>query len=48
MAKEIWTYLHMPLYVDGDQLDGHGGTAAPVAAAHGKDDVAALLQGLCV
>ena len=46
MVKEIWKYLHKPRYVDVDQLDGHGRTAAQVATAHGKDDVAALLQGL--
>jgi hypothetical protein len=48
MVKEIWKYLHKPRYVDVDQLDGHGRTAAQVATANGKDDVAALLQGLCV
>jgi hypothetical protein len=46
MVKEIWKYLHKPLYVNVGQLDGHGRTAAQVATAHGKDDVAALLQGL--
>jgi hypothetical protein len=48
MVKEIWKYLHKPLYVDVDQLDGHGRTAAQVAATFGKHDVAALLQGLGV
>jgi ankyrin repeat protein len=46
MVKEIWTYLHKPRYVDVGQLDGEGRTAAQVATAHGKDDVAALLQQL--
>ena len=46
MVKEIWKYLHKPLYVNVGQLDGHGRTAAQVATAHGKDDVAALLQSL--
>jgi hypothetical protein len=47
MVKEIfWKYLHKPRYVDVDQLNVHGRTAAQVAAAHGKHDVAALLQGL--
>ena len=44
MVKEIWKYLHKPLYINVGQLDGHGRTAAQVATAHGKDDVAALLQ----
>ena len=47
MVKEIfWKYLHKPRYVDVGQLDGQGRTAAQVATAHGKHDVAALLQGL--
>jgi hypothetical protein len=46
MVKEIWKYLHKPRYVDVDQLDGEGRTAAQVATTFGKDDVAALLQGL--
>jgi hypothetical protein len=46
MVKEIWKYLHKPLYVDVGQLDGQGRTAAQVATAHGRDGVAALLQGL--
>ena len=44
----IWKYLHKPRYVDMGQLDGKGRTAAQVATAHGKHDVAALLQGLSV
>jgi hypothetical protein len=36
------------LYVDVDQLDGEGRTAAQVATTFGKHDVAALLQGLGV
>ena len=46
MVKEIWKYLHKPRYVDVGQLNGNGRTAAQVATAHGKDDVAALLQQL--
>ena len=46
MVKEIWKYLHKPRYVDVGQLDGEGRTAAQVATANGKDDVAALLQQL--
>jgi hypothetical protein len=46
MVKEIWKYLHKPLYVDVGQLDEQGRTAAQVATAHGNDDVAALLQQL--
>ena len=47
MVKELfWKYLHKPRYVDVDQLNGQGRTAAQVAAAHGNDDVAALLQQL--
>jgi ankyrin repeat protein len=46
MVKEIWKYLHKPLYVDVDQLDGRGRTAAQVATANGEDGVAALLQQL--
>ena len=46
MVKEIWKYLHKPRYVDVGQLNGQGRTAAQVATAFGKDDVAALLQGL--
>ena len=46
MMKEVWKFLHKPRYVDVDQLDGQGRTAAQVATAHGKHDVAALLQGL--
>ena len=45
-APREWKYLHKPLYVNVGQLDGQGRTAAQVATAHGKDDVAALLQGL--
>jgi ankyrin repeat protein len=45
MVKEIWTYLHKPSYVDVDQLNAQGKTAAQVATAHGKDGVAALLHG---
>jgi len=48
MVKEVWKYLHKPRYVDVGQLDRHGRTAAQVATAYGKDDVAALLQGLGV
>jgi hypothetical protein len=48
MVKEIWKYLHKPRYVDVDQLDEQGRTAAQVATAFGKHDVAALLQGLGV
>ena len=40
--------LHKPRYVDVGQLDGHGRTAAQVATANRKYDVAALLQGLGV
>jgi len=40
----IWKYLHKPRYVDMGQLNGKGRTAAQVATAHGKHDVAALLQ----
>ena len=46
MVKEIWKYMHKPRYVDVGQLDGEGRTAAQVATAHGKHDVAALLQQL--
>ena len=46
MVKEIWKYLHKPRYVDVGQLDGQGRTAAQVATANGKHDVAALLQQL--
>jgi hypothetical protein len=46
MVKEIWKYLHKPSYVDVDQLNVRGQTAARVATANGKDDVAALLQQL--
>jgi hypothetical protein len=46
MVKEIWKYLHKPRYVDVDQLDGQGRTAAQVATTFGKDEMAALLQGL--
>ena len=48
MVKEVWKFLHKPRYVDLGQLDGRGLTAAQVATAHGKHDVAALLQGLGV
>jgi hypothetical protein len=48
MVKEIWKYLHKPRYVDPGQLNGGGETAAQVATAFGKHDVAALLQGLGV
>ena len=47
MVKEIfWKYLHKPRYVDVHQLDDEGRTAAQVATAQGKDEMAALLQGL--
>jgi hypothetical protein len=46
MVKEIWKYLHKPRYVDVDQLNGEGRTAAQVATTFGNDDVAALLQQL--
>jgi ankyrin repeat protein len=46
MVKEIFKYLHKPRYVDVEQLDGEGRTAAQVATAFGKHDMAALLQGL--
>ena len=46
MVKEIWKYLHKPRYVDVGQLDGEGRTAAQVATAFGKDEVAVLLQQL--
>ena len=48
MMKEVWKFLHKPRYVDVGQLGGQGRTAAQVATAHGKHDVAELLQGLGV
>ena len=48
MMKEVWKFLHKPRYVDPGQLDVHWRTAAQVASANGKEDVAALLQGLGV
>jgi ankyrin repeat protein len=48
MVKEIWKYLHKPRYVDVDQLDAYGRTAAQVAAQEGHADIVELLQGLGV
>jgi hypothetical protein len=48
MVKEIWKYLHKPLYVDVDQLDDAGESAARVAAQYGHTDIVELLQGLGV
>jgi hypothetical protein len=48
MVKEIWKYLHKPLYVDVGQLNGGGETAARVAAQKGHADIVELLQGLGV
>ena len=48
MMKEIWKYLHKPRYVDPGQLDGHGRTAAQVAAQQGHMDIVEVLQGLGV
>ena len=48
MMKEIWKYLHKPRYVDVGQLDGHGRTAAQLAAQQGHMDIVEVLQGLGV
>ena len=43
MVKEIWKYLHKPRYVDVDQLDANGETAAQVATSNFEFETAALL-----
>jgi hypothetical protein len=48
MVKEIWKYLHKPRYVDPDQTNDAGDTAAHLAARKGHADIVELLQGLGV
>ena len=44
MIEQIRQYLHKPWYVDPEQLDAKGRTAAQLASKHRKRDVVAVLK----